>query len=85
MKVEAFMIIAPDFQFRQAAESQAHSSRSADVNFGRFTDRCRTPIWWRNARISNWSAARLRKEADSDAMRAVIMCLNGKLMMSDNS
>jgi hypothetical protein len=29
------------------------SSRSAGVSFGRFTERCRTPIWWRNARISN--------------------------------
>ena len=76
---------APDFQSGHAVESQAHRSRSAGVSFGRFTERCRTPIWWRNARISNWSAARLRKEADSEAIRAVNMCPKGNRTMSDNS
>ena len=57
----------PDFQSGHAVESRARRSRSAGVSFGRFTERCRTPIWWRDARISNWSAARLRKEADTEA------------------
>ena len=42
-----------DRQSLQASQSHAQSSRSAGVSFGRFTERCRTPIWWRNARISN--------------------------------
>jgi hypothetical protein len=84
MTVDALMRNAPDFQSCHAADS-AQRSRSAGVSFGRFTDRCRIPIWWRKARISNWSAARLRKEAESEAISAVNMCPNGNRTMSDNS
>jgi hypothetical protein len=83
--VDAFRMNATDFQSGHAVESQAYRNRSARVSFGRFTERCRTPIWWRNARISNWSAARPRKEADSEAIRAVNMCPKGNRTMSDNS
>jgi hypothetical protein len=83
--VDAFMMNAPDFQSCHAVESQAQRSRSAGVSFGRFTERCRTPVWCRNTRISNWSAARLRKEADSEAIRAVNMCPKGNRTMSENS
>jgi hypothetical protein len=83
--VDAFMMNAPDFQSFHEVESQAQRSRSAGVSFGRLTERCRTPIWWRNARISNWSAARLRNEAASEAIRAVIICPRGYPTMSDNS
>ena len=31
------------------------------VNFGFFTERCRTPSWCRSARFSNWRAARVLK------------------------
>jgi hypothetical protein len=61
------------------------NGRSAAVSFARLTERCRTPNWWRNARISNWSAARLRNEAASEAIRAVNICPKGNRTMSDNS
>jgi hypothetical protein len=32
-----------DRQFFHTAQSQVQRSRSAGANFGRFTDRCRTP------------------------------------------
>jgi hypothetical protein len=83
--VEAFMIRTPDLHSCHAVESQAHNSRSAVVSFGRFTERCSTPIWWRNARISNWSAARHRNDAISDAIRAVNMWPKGNRTMSDKS
>ena len=85
MTVDALMMNAPDCQSCHAVESQAQRSRSAGVSFGRLTERCRTPIWWRNARISNWSAARLRNEAASEANRAVNTCPKGNRTMSDNS
>ena len=83
--VDAFMMNAPDFQSRHAVESHAHRSRSAGVSFGRLTERCRTPIWCRNARISKWSEARFRNAADSDAIKAINICPNGKRTMSDKS
>src|SRR5437899_12892436 len=39
-------------------------SRSSGVNFGFFTERCRTPSWCRSARFSNWRAARVLKTDD---------------------
>ncbi len=83
--VDAFMMNAPDFQSCHAVESQAQRSRSAGVSFGRFTERCKTPVWCRDTRISKRSAARLRKEADSEAIRAVNMCPKGNRTMSENS
>src|SRR4051794_3805414 len=44
MTVDACMMNALDFQSYHAVASQTHRSRSADVSFGRFTERCRTPI-----------------------------------------
>src|SRR3954468_2113749 len=54
----------------QTDESQTHRIRSVADSFGLFTDRCRTPSWWRRARISTWSAARLRNDAKRLANRA---------------
>jgi hypothetical protein len=49
----------------QMRESQTHNKRSNGVNFGRFLeDLCSTPIWWRGARFSSWSAAREWKIED---------------------
>jgi hypothetical protein len=42
--VEAFMMKTPELQSSQTVQSHAHKSRSAGVSFGRFTERCRTPI-----------------------------------------
>src|SRR5215831_13721556 len=81
--VAACMMKTADFQSCQTAHNHAHKSRSAGVSFGRFTERCRTPIWCRRARTSNWSAARLRNEAASEAMSAVNKCPNGNRRMSD--
>jgi hypothetical protein len=70
---------------------QALATKGADHAFdigtlpGCLTERCNTPIWWRNARITNWGAARLRNEAASEAIRAVNMCPRGNRTMSDNS
>lgn len=75
---------AMDFQSCHEVESQAQRSRSAGVSLGRLTERGNTPTWWRNARISNWTAARLRNEAASEAIRAVNMCPRGNRTMSDN-
>lgn len=59
-----------DRQSFQTSHNQAHRNRSAGVSFGRFTERCRTPSWWRSARISSCSAARLRNEAKREAKSA---------------
>ena len=42
--VAAFMMNAPHCQPFQMQQSYAHKTRSAGVSFGRFTERCRTPI-----------------------------------------
>ena len=76
------MMKTPDFQSRQTLHSHAHKSRSAGVSFGRFTERCRTPIRWRG-RISNWRASRLRNDAASETMSAVNKCPSGNRRMSD--
>src|SRR3982750_4399350 len=47
-----------------------HTAQSPGVSLGRFTERCRTPTWWRSARISSCSAAWLRKEAEKNAKSA---------------
>ena len=43
MTVAALTIKTLDCQSFQTAHSQAHSNRSAGVNFGRLTERWRTP------------------------------------------
>ena len=43
------------------------------------------PIWWGRARISYWSAARLRNEAESEVISAVSKGPNGNRMLSGNS
>ena len=58
--------------------------RSAGVSLGRWTERCKTPSGWRSARISSWSAARLRKEAKNAAKREHNKCPNGNRMVNDN-
>jgi hypothetical protein len=74
----------PDLQSCQTEQSHAHSTRSAAVSFGRFTERWRTPIWWRSARISSWSAARLRNQPEKEAMSAVNTGPTGNRRMRDN-
>src|SRR5437870_10654265 len=44
--------------------SQAQRSRSSGINFGFFTERCRTPSWCRSARFSNWRFTRVLKPDD---------------------
>jgi hypothetical protein len=59
---------------RQSAHtphSQAQRSRSSGVNFGFFTERCRTPSWCRSARFSNWRAARVLKNDRAAATSAI--------------
>ena len=51
----------------QTSHSHAQRSRSADVSFGRFTERRKTPSWCRSARFSKCSAARDLKTADTEA------------------
>ena len=75
----------PDLQSGQTEQSQIQKSRSALVSFGRFTERCRTTIWWRSARISSWRAARLRNHPENEAMRAVITGPNGSRIMRGKS
>src|SRR4051812_39818549 len=49
-----------------------------------FMERCRTPSWWRRARISSCSAARRRKEAERDAKSAAMRGPNGDRRKNDN-
>jgi hypothetical protein len=79
------MMWTPDLQSCQTEQSQAHRNLSAGVSFGRFTERCRTPTWWRSARISNWSAARLRNDAESEVMSAASTGPKGNRTMCDKS
>ena len=84
MTVAALTIKTLDCQSFQTAHSQAHNQRSAGVSLGRWTERCKTPSGWRRARISSWSAARLRKEAKNAAQREHYKCPNGNRMVNDN-
>ena len=62
MTVSGLTMTSADRQSAQAPDNHAQNKRSATVNFGRFlAERRSTPIWWRNARISTWRAARERK------------------------
>jgi len=62
MTVSGLTMTSADRQSAQAPDNHAQNKRSATVNFGRFlVERRSTPIWWRNARISTWRAARERK------------------------
>src|SRR5215831_5540428 len=83
--VDALTTKMLDCQSFQTAHSQAHKNRSAGVSFGRLTERCRTPSWWRRARISSCSAARLRKEAKTVAQRADNRYLKGNRGENGNS
>src|SRR5215471_11888648 len=83
MTVDALTTKMLDCQSFQTAHSQAHKNRSAGVSFGRLTERCRTPSWWRRARISSCSAARLRKE--TAAQRADNRYLKGNRGENGNS
>src|SRR6266550_3554589 len=49
-------------QSRQKRDRQIHNRRSPEVNFGRsLADLRSTPVWWRRAKFSSWTAARKRK------------------------
>jgi hypothetical protein len=61
--VSGLTIISTDRQSSHAWDNQTQRNRSAGANFGRFTDRCKTPSWCRRARFSNWRAARDLKVA----------------------
>src|SRR4051794_33706911 len=74
----------PDRHSFHTAQSQAHRSRSPGVSLGRFTERCRTPTWWRSARISSCSAAWLRKEAEKNAKSAEKIGPKGNRRKNDN-
>ena len=54
-------------QSSQTPHSHAQRSRSNVVNFGFFTERCKTPSWCRSARFSNWRAAPVLKMDDRAA------------------
>jgi hypothetical protein len=71
------MIKTPDFQPCQTGHSQAHKRRSAGVSFGRFTERCRTPIWWPGRESPTREGHGLRNEAASKAMSVVNKCPSG--------
>ena len=80
------MMKTPDFQSCQTVHSHADKSRSAGVSFGRFAERCRTPIWWwRRARFSNWTAAWLRNDEANETMSVLNKCPSGNRRMSENS
>src|SRR5215472_6796191 len=85
MTVDALTTKMLDCQSFQTAHSQAHKNRSAGVSFGRLTERCRTPSWWRRARISSCSAARLRKDAKTAAQKADNRYLKGNRGGNGNS
>ncbi len=54
----------------QISQSHAHKIRSTLTSLGRDAERCKTPSWWRRARISSLRAARPRNEATSEATSA---------------
>src|ERR1017187_6859123 len=58
MTVSGLTLTKEDRQSPQASQSHAQRSRSAEVSFGRLTERRRTPSWRRSARCSSWSADR---------------------------
>jgi hypothetical protein len=76
MTVSGLTMTKADRQSFQTSHSHVQRSRSAEVSFGRFTERCRTPSCCLSARFSTWSAARDLKAADaatanrSSALRA---------------
>ncbi len=82
--VEACTTWMPNLRSWQIGQSHAHSARSAAVSFGRFTERCSTPIWWRSARISSWSSARLRNNPKNGSDERVNTAPNGNRSIRDN-
>src|SRR6267143_542006 len=60
--VSGLTMVSAERQSRQKRDRQIHNRRSPDVNFGRaLADLRSTPIWWRRAKFSSWTAARERK------------------------
>jgi hypothetical protein len=59
-----------DRQSSQSSDSHAQMRRSAGVSFDFLTDRCRTPSWWRRAKISRCKAVWLRNSDKADASNA---------------
>jgi len=74
MTVSGLTMTSDERHSAQVWDSHAQRSRSVGFSFGRFTDRCSTLSWWRKARISSWSAARVRKDAKNVANKAAKMC-----------
>ncbi len=70
MTVSGLTITKADRQSFQTSHSHTQRSRSAEMSFGRFTERCRTPSWCRSARFSRWRAAPDLKVADTAANRS---------------
>src|SRR2546423_1531888 len=62
--VSGLTTMSAERQSAHTPHSQAQRSRSRGVNFGFFTERCRTPSWCRSARCSSWRAARVLKTDD---------------------
>ena len=58
-------MISASFQRAQVRESNTQSPRSALVSRGRLAERCRTPSWWRRARISMADWLRVRNKANT--------------------
>ena len=68
--VSGFTITSDERQSAQTPDSQTQKRRSAVYNRERlFTERRRTPIWWRSATFSNWSAARVLNSDEAPARR----------------
>lgn len=59
---------------RHRSDTKTQSSRSRAASFGRFTDRCRTMIWWRRRAFS----------ANSDALEHAKECNRDRAMDIDN-
>jgi hypothetical protein len=69
--VSGFTMARADRQPVRNRGSPAQRKRSTAVSFGRFTERCRIPSWWRRAKISSCGAARERNKAKTDVKSAV--------------
>src|SRR2546422_1812950 len=62
--VSGLTTMSAERQLDHTPHSHAQRSRSRGVNFGFFTERCRTTSWCRSARFSSWRAARGLKTDD---------------------
>jgi hypothetical protein len=77
MKVEASTMWMPDLQSYQTEQSHAQRKAVRTRQLRAFRGSLQHAIWWRNARISIWRAARLRSQPQRQAMSAAITGPNG--------